>query len=447
MQLNKLSFVALAVAAATATSQMASASAQSESQGLVEDSSLTLLNKNYAFHRDFHNGPGTQNYRNEWAHGILATFNSGYTQGTVGFGVDAHAALGIKLNSDRSNGTSGTGLLPTGSDGKAQDDFSYAGAAVKARLSNTELKYGDLSPTAPVFATGTSRLLPGTARGFQLLSKEVEGLSLDAAHFTAVRDGSASSNRDGAITLAYGGNVDAASVDYLGGSYAIAEGLSGTLYGARLEDIWKQYYANLNYVIPLGTEQALTFDFNLYDTSDAGRQLAGRIDNTSWSLSGAYALGAHKLTLVYQQVDGDEPFDYLSMDGRNIGDSIFLGNSVQYSDFNGPNEKSYQLRYDLNMAAYGVPGLTLMARYITGRDIDDSNYDGGPNGAYGWYSAGIDGKEGKHWERDLEARYVVQSGAAKDLSVRVRYATHRANGFDSDLDEVRVITQYPLDIF
>ncbi|MGT8993088.1 OprD family outer membrane porin, partial [Pseudomonas aeruginosa] len=28
--------------------------------------------------------------------------------------------------------------------------------------------------------------------------------------------------------------------------------------------------------------------------------------------------------------------------------SIFLANSVQYSDFNGPGEKSWQARYDLN---------------------------------------------------------------------------------------------------
>ncbi|WNQ02431.1 OprD family outer membrane porin, partial [Pseudomonas aeruginosa] len=42
------------------------------------------------------------------------------------------------------------------------------------------------------------------------------------------------------------------------------------------------------------------------------------------------------------------------------GDSIFLANSVQYSDFNGPGEKSWQARYDLNLASYGVPGLTFM---------------------------------------------------------------------------------------
>jgi imipenem/basic amino acid-specific outer membrane pore len=441
MQFKKLSIIAVAVAAAS--SQLAMASAQSESNGFVEDSSLVLLNKNYAFYRDLHNAPGSQNYRNEWAHGVMATFESGYTQGTVGFGIDAHAALGLKLNSDRSNGNSGTGLLPTNSDNEAEDDYSYAGGAVKARISSTELKYGNLTPTAPVFATGSARLFTGTAEGFQLLSSEIDGLSIDAGHFTAIRDGSASTNSDGAITLSYdfGGVVDAKSVDYLGGSYAFTDNFSATLFGAQLEDVWNQYYANLNYNIPLSDSQALTFDFNVYDTSETGDELAGKIDNTTWSLSAAYTLGGHKFTLAHQQVDGDEPFDYISMDGGNSGDSIWLANSVQYSDFNAPNEKSWQVRYDLDMASYGVPGLSFMARYVTGDDIDGTKAD--PNGVY---AGNFGGDDEKHWERNLEAKYVFQDGAAKDLSIRVRHATHRATAFDNDLDEIRVITEYPLSI-
>ena len=443
MQMMKLSAIAFAVAAST--SQLAMASAQSESNGFVEDSSLVLLNKNYYFNRDFRNNTGPQSYREEWAHGVMATFESGYTQGIVGFGVDAHGAVGIKLDSGK--GTSGTGLLPTSSsgNGEAADDYSYAGGAVKARISNTELKYGNLFPTAPVFATGTARLFPGSATGFQLLSSELDNLSIDGGHFTAIRDGSRETNSDGEITTAYGGTV-ANSADYLGGTYGFTDNFSATLYGAQLEDVWNQYYANLNYNIPLTDSQALTFDANVYDTSETGDEKAGKIDNTTWSLSAAYTLGAHKFTLAHQQVDGDMPFDYISMDSRNAGDSIFLANSVQYSDFNAPNEKSWQARYDLDMAPYGVPGLSFMARYITGEDIDGTKADA--SGAYSYFNAVEDGKE---WERNLEAKYVFQDGAAKDLSIRVRHSTWRANGeangaLGDDLDEIRVITEYPLSI-
>ena len=442
MQLKKLSIIAVAVAAAS--SQLAMASAQSESNGFVEDSNLVLLNKNYYFNRDSRNNTSGPSYREEWAHGVLATYESGYTQGTVGFGVDAHGAVGIKL--DGGGGTSGLGLLPTSSeDGRAQDDYSYAGGAVKARISNTELKYGHLTPTAPVFATGSARLFTGTATGFQLLSSEIENLSVDAGHFTAIRDGSRETNSDGEITTFYSGQA-AKSADYLGGTYAFTDNFSATLFGAQLEEVWNQYYANLNYNLPLSEDQALTFDANVYDTSDTGDAKFGKIDTTIWSLSAAYTLGAHKFTLAHQQVDGDTPFDYLSMDNRNAGDSIWVANSVQYSDFNGPNEKSWQVRYDLDMAAYGVPGLSFMARYLTGDDIDGTKADA--SGAYGFYNVVNDGEE---WERNIEAKYVVQEGAAKDLSIRVRHSTWRANDnyslvYGDDLDEIRVITEYPLDI-
>ncbi|BAU76080.1 OprD family porin [Metapseudomonas furukawaii] len=439
MQVMKWSALALAVTAGT--TQLAFASAQEESKGFIDDSSLTLLNKNYTFYRNFLNNPGGQNYRNEWAHGIMADYQSGYTQGTVGFGVDAHAMLGIKLNSGK--GTAGTGLMPRGSDGRSQDDYSYAGGAVKARISNTEFKYGNLMPANPVFAVGTARLFPGSTEGFQILSSEIEGLNLEAGHFTSIRDGSASTDRNGRITLAYdfGAVVDAQNVDYLGGSYSLTDNVSVTVYGSEFQDVWRQYYGNLNYNIPFSDTQALNFDFNIYRTSDEGKSLAGEIDNTTWSLSAGYTIGAHKFTLAHQRVNGDEPFDYLSMDGQNAGDSIFLANSVQYSDFNAPNEKSWQVRYDLNMAEFGVPGLSFMTRYITGDDIDGTKMD--PTGVY---AGNFGGDDEKHWERDIEAKYVVQEGSAKDLSFRVRQATHRATSFDSDLDEVRLIVEYPLSI-
>ncbi|MGG7558111.1 MULTISPECIES: OprD family porin [Pseudomonas] len=410
--------------------------------GFVEDSSLTLTHRNFYFYRNNLNNPGGQNYREEWAHGLMLDYRSGYTQGIVGFGVDAYAQLGLKLDSGR--GRTGTGLLPVDSDGRAEDEYSEAGGALKARISKTELKYGNLTPLNPVFGTGSARLFTTYANGFQLTSSELKGLQLDAGHFTSGND-SASTNDDGALKALYAG-VETRSVDYLGGSYALSDQLSVSLYGSQFADIWRQYYANANYSYALSENQSLNLDFNLYRTNDYGQRLAGKIDNTTWSLAAAYKVGAHRLTLAYQRVDGDEPFDYLGFD-QQPGTSIFLANSVQILDFNAPNERSWQLRYDLDMAPFGVPGLSFMSRYVSGDHIDDSHYDGGPNGAYGRY-----GSDGKRWERDIEARYVVQEGKAKDLSIRVRQASIRstaqvARADTTDNNEVRVIIEYPLNIF
>lgn len=416
--------------------------AHAADHGFVEDSSLILTNRNFFFYRNNLNNPGGQNYRDEWAHGIMLDFRSGYTQGTVGFGVDAYAQLGLKLDSGR--GRTGTGLLPIDSDGRPEDEYSEAGGALKARISRTELKYGNLTPLNPVFGTGNARLFTPVTNGFQLTSHELEALQLDIGHFTSGNDGN-STNDDGALKALYAG-VETRSVDYLGGSYALSDRLSVSLYGSQFSDIWRQYYANTNYTFALSEGRSLNLDFNLYRTLDEGQRLAGEIDNTTWSLAAAYKFGAHRLTLAYQQVDGDEPFDYLGFD-QQPGTSIFLANSVQVLDFNAPNERSWQLRYDLDMAPFGVPGLSFMSRYISGDHIDDSHYDGGPNGAYGRY-----GDDGKRWERDLEARYVVQSGPARDLSVRVRQASVRstaqvARADTTDNNEVRIIIEYPLSIF
>ncbi|MNF10345.1 Porin D precursor [compost metagenome] len=59
-------------------------------------------------------------------------------------------------------------------------------------------------------------------------------------------------------------------------------------------------------------------------------------------------------------------------------------------------------------------------------------------------SAGNPLTDQKRWERDFEARYVVQSGSLKDMSLRLRQATTRATAFESDLNEVRLIVEYPL---
>jgi imipenem/basic amino acid-specific outer membrane pore len=430
---------ALPLAISSCLGQMACAASDN---GFVEDSSLTLTNRNFYFYRNNLNNPGGQNYRDEWAHGIMLDYRSGYTQGTVGFGVDAYAQLGLKLDSGK--GRTGTGLLPIDSDGRPEDEYSEAGGAVKARISQTELKYGNLTPLNPVFGTGNARLFTSVATGFQLTSNELKALQLDIGHFTAGND-SNSTNADGALKALYAG-VETRSVDYLGGSYALSDQLSVSLYGSQFTDIWRQYYGNANYTYALDEGQSLNLDFNLYRTNDSGQSLAGKIDNTTWSLSTAYRFGAHRVTLAYQRVDGDEPFDYLGFD-RQPGTSIFLANSIQVLDFNAPNERSWQLRYDLDMAPFGVPGLSFMSRYVNGDHIDDSHYDGGPNGAYGRY-----GDDGKRWERDIEARYVVQSGKARDLSIRVRQASVRstaqvARADTTDNNEVRVIIEYPLSIF
>ena len=420
MRVMKWSMIALAVAAGT--SQLALASSQDESKGFIEDSKLNVKTRMLYFSRDFRNNEGGQSRREETGLGFLGTFESGFTQGTVGVGVDAIGMLGLKLDSGK--GRAGTGLFPTGSDGRSQDDYSKGGGAVKFRISDTVLKVGDQFTALPVFATDDSRLLPEIAQGTLITSNEIEGLTLHAGHFTSLT-AQEQTDRD---------SFHLKEANVVGGTYAFTDNLSTSLYYSKVEDYWRKYYANVNWALPISDNQGLVFDFNIYDTKSEGsaeyRAFDGeKLDNRAFSLSGAYNIGAHTFTLAYQKVTGDGDYGY----GIDGGGTIFLANSVARSDFNAEDEKSWQARYDLNFAEYGVPGLTFMTRYVRGSGATTESTN-----------------NGKEWERDVDVKYVLQSGPAKDLSLRVRQATYRsADGVyygSSSIDELRLIVEYPLSI-
>ncbi|WP_457980427.1 OprD family porin [Ectopseudomonas composti] len=419
MQVMKWSVIALAVAAGT--SQMAVASSQSESNGFIEDSSFNIFNRALYFNRDFRNAaPGSQSYAEETGLGIRLLFESGFTQGTVGVGVDAHSLSSIKIDSGR--GRHSTGQFGTTGDGRGDDTQTEVGGAVKFRISDTVLKYGNQFTASPVFSTDDSRILPEVATGTLLTSNEIEGLELTAGRFTAMSSQTGSSRDD-----INGKAAGLTSANIIGASYSFTDNFSAAIHRSDVEDYFKKTYVNLNYNLPLAEEQALNFDFNAYKTTGDGDELYGEVDNKIWSLAAAYSLSAHTFTVAHQRSSGDAGYAY----GVDGGGTIWLANSVQMRDFNGKDEKSWQARYDLNMASYGVPGLSFMARYVRGTGIDN-----GP------------GSDLDRWERNIEAKYVVQDGAAKDLSFRVRQATYRADeGFEGGkLDEVRLIVEYPLSV-
>ncbi len=432
MRVMKWSMIALAVAAGT--SQLAVASSQDEAKGFVEDSTLNLKTRAMYMNRDFKHGAGNRRDPNtgEWVKGynedsgvsLLGVFESGFTQGTVGVGVDVLGMGAVRIDGGggRTSSTAGNGLFRNDSDTHPENAQGKAGAAVKFRISDTVLKYGQQFTTSPVFSTDDSRLLPEVATGTLITSKEIKGLELSAGRFTAMsaqtgmgRDSINGRNEPGLT-----------SANIAGATYAFTDNLTGTIAASDVEDYFKKQYINLNLTVPVDDKQSLNFDLNAYRTKDQGEALYGEQDNKIWSLAAAYSLEGHKFTLAYQRSSGDTGYAY----GVDGGGTVFLANSIQISDFNGTEEKSWQARYDLNMASYGVPGLSFMTRYVKGDNIDT-----GGNG------------EGREHEWNLESKYVLQEGAAKDLSFRVRYAVYRATeNYATDNNDVRLIIEYPLSI-
>lgn len=400
-----------------------------------DEAGWSLLSRNYFLHSDFRSpSPSGQSYRQEWAQGFIGDIRSGFTEGTLGLGVDAHGFVGLKLDGGR--GHAGTGLLPRDSDGRAASDYSSAGAALKLRMGHTLLRYGEMTVETPVFDTADKRLRPEYATGWLLENTDLPDWRLQAGRFTAFSNQDSSSSAedfDG-----YGASTDGHAISLAGATYAPDGPFGGALFASQLQDTWRQAYLNLN-----ARQGDWHLDGNLYQTRDTGNASAGAIDTLAYSVAAKYAFGAQAVTLAYQKIEGDTPFDFVG------GDSIYLANSIKYADFNGPGERSWQLRYDLDMATFNVPGLKLMARYVSGSGIDGTHAPQG--GAYNPFDPDDDrytpqqGKGGRHWERDVDLKYTVQSGSAKGLNLSLSHVSHRANSAQAgdDIDRLYVIIEYP----
>ena len=432
----KVSLFTLSILSAALSYPLLSQAAQQDAKGFLEDSQLTGQLRNYYRNNDYRNRDSDGR---EWAQGLQLDYQSGYTQGQIGFGIDAHAYFAAKL--DSGGGRARTKLLVSDASGESEDRSALAGGAVKMRVANTELKYGDLRPYNPVIALADSRLMPATATGFAFNSQELDGLMLEGGHFTAARDFN-QTGRDSGFYAGYAG-VEGGDVDFLGGTYQVHPQVALGLYTSRYEDLWRQHYVNLNFDQPLdqAAYQNLNLDFNLYRSLDEGKALAGDIAVTAWSLALAYRLGPQTFTVAHQRIDGDVPFDYLVLGGGGFHDSIYLANSSLIADFNGPEERSWSLRYTLDFSTLGAPGLSFTTRYIRGDNVEGDRVPVGS--PYAYYA-----DNEKHWERDVDVRYVVQAGVAKDLSFTLRQGTHRISGTsDGNVDHIRLITEYPFNLF
>ncbi|VVO28027.1 OprD family porin [Pseudomonas fluorescens] len=376
------------------------------------DSSATLSLRNFYFNRDFRQDTATQSKREEWAQGFMFNAKSGYTEGPVGFGVDLYAALGVKL--DSSDARAGTGLLPNAFGNAGPDEYSDLSGVFKAKVSKTELKVGGLMPKSPVALSSDARLLPPFFNGAALTSTDVDNLMIDVGQFRSVNYRNSSANHDDLRTGNYSASSD--RFDYAGAAYTFGPQLTASFWRAELADVYQQNYYGLLATHTLGS-WTLGGNLGYFDSSEAGAQRAGKIDNGLASVLLSANLGGHTWRVGYQDNRGRSPFPFLQDADPNVA------NVVQILDFTRAHESSWQARYDVNMAAYGVPGLTFLARYLRGDGFE------------------VAGSNAQEWERDLDVSYIIQSGPLKNLGMRWRNAMVRSDAL-GDLDENRLILSY-----
>ncbi len=408
------SLLALAV---TSLGLAASLPSSALAAGFVDDAKVSLGLRNFYINRNFVDPAYPQGKAEEWTQSFILDARSGFTEGSVGFGLDVLGMYAVKLDGGR--GTRNTGLLPVHDDGRPADDFGRLGVAAKAKLSNTELKVGEWVPSLPILRADDGRSLPQTFEGAQLTSSEIAGLTLYGGQFRGNSERNDASMED----MKFGG-AESDRFNFAGGEYKFNQ--ERTLVGlwhAELQDIYNQQYVNLVHNQPIG---AWTLGANLgyFVGGEDGSELAGELDNRVYSGLFSAKTGAHAFYLGLQKVSGDDK--WMRVNGTSGGT---LANDSYNASYDNAQERSWQVRYDYNFAGLGIPGLTLMNRYISGDNVH--------------VGAVSDGKE---WSRETELAYVVQSGTFKNLSMKWRNNTIRRDFSTNEFDENRLIFNYPLSL-
>ena len=437
--MQKTQKLSLAILIQAALISSAYANEQSEAKGFIEDAEGSVLFRTGYINRD-KKTVGVKD-QSSAAQSAIFKLDSGYTQGVVGFGVgvvgDASFKLGANKNASNNMIPRETGLNEKGElakqAGDTYDHWARGGANVKARISNTDIRYGTQVLDLPVLASNTGRMVPEYFEGFLATSREIKGLELTAGKFTK-NQMSEQINSDG-------NNLDSAVV--WGAKYKFNDALNASYYGLNSEDKLERHYINANYKHSLANGSSLTYDFSGYHTewdqdattysSTLGNENIDGRSNNIWAVSGSYNYGPHNMMLAYQQNTGNTGYDY----GQNADgfQSVYLPNSY-LSDFVGNHEKSAQVQYNLDFGKIGVPGLNWTTAYVYGWDIEVAGNN----------------QEGKEREIFNQVKYTVQSGFAKDASLRVRNSIYRANSaydrpYIGSTNEWRLFLDIPVKLF
>ncbi|WP_341963948.1 OprD family porin [Pseudomonas sp. RC10] len=386
----------------------------------LKDSTATLDMKNYYFNRDYRE-ESAQSMRNEWAQGFILDVKSGFTEGTVGFGLDAVGMLGVKL--DSSPDRSGTGLLDRGSDKRADDEYSKLGVTGKVRLAKSELRLGYLVPDLPTLQPNTSRLFPQSFSGTQLVSSDIKNLTLTLGQLDQAKDRDSTDYQDMHLTSqskAYKSTAASDQFRFDGGDYKLTPNTTLTYHYAQLEGLYNQQFVGVKNSFGLGPGVVKT-DVRYFAADEDGAALAGKVDNRALSTRMMWNWNGHSIGGGYQKQMGSTPFTYVD------GTVTYLFTEYQLVNFSQTKERAWHGRYDYDFAALGVPGLKFSARYAKGDQAEIIGFNG----------------EGREWERDMDISYVIQGGPFKNVSFRWRNAQNNGNYYN-DTNENRVIIGYTL---
>ncbi|MEJ5905615.1 OprD family outer membrane porin [Pseudomonas kermanshahensis] len=429
------------------------ASGSASAAGFLEDSKASVTLRNTYYNDDYREGQGVSKLE-EWGQGFQLNYSSGFTQGTVGFGLDAIAQWGIRLDgggrasatgpgtdfSTNADSRQPTNMFPRNSDGSSVNEFGSLSPAVKMRISKTELRYGVIEPNMPVLTLIDGRLLPQLFEGTQITSTDIDNLKLIGGQIEKVKDRGSSSYDSMKVSGALG---DSNKFRYVGGDYQLGKSLTLQYYYGNLEDFYKQHFLGAIKTWDIGPGK-LKADLRYFHSRPDGAngkgdanysssgfygdgKTRGKVDNDLYSGLFTYSVGGHAISLGYQQSEGESYFPSINL---GAGSGVYLITDGMLGRFGAAGEHAWQARYYYNFAAQGIPGLMAGMHYTRGDNIKANDY------------------ERKEFERITFISYTLQNGPLKGLGATISQSMYRTNqtGLRAQ-DEYKLMVKYEIPIF
>ncbi|MBK0062432.1 MULTISPECIES: OprD family outer membrane porin [unclassified Acinetobacter] len=406
----------------------------------IEDSQIQLKFKNFYLDRQYNTTPA-KNW-GSWSQAATLDAKSGYAQvGNVQLGIDVLAQYAVRLDGrDRNadwvlpyNGVSGTGT------GQQDRDFGKIGATLKAKISQTELRVGEILPITPVVVFDPSRQLLTTYNGVWLESKDIKNTKLTLGYLDSINARYENQPMDFGLwpkPLNNDGKTDGMYV--AGIDYQFNNHWSASYFYGDVTNIYRQNYLGMNYKNNYDRFK-LDTHIRLFDNAESGDALYGDIDNQALSFGSMLTYGAHSFGLSYQQMFGDQGQNGSAATGAPYFPSLAGWVPQPYLDnwsvvsFVRKHEKSVGFTYSYDFNELGLKGLKTTAKYWHGWDVN-SNYE----------SSALTGK-GKEAEFNFILNYVVPEGKLKGLGFQWMYINvdfDNIAGQPSDLQEHRIATTY-----
>ena len=392
----------------------------------IDDSNVQLKFKNFYLDREYNQdtaGVVNKGYGN-WTQAVTLDAKSGYHDIGAGIqvGADLLAQYAVSL---KANGND-IHMPFDASEGKSERDNAKLGATLKVKVSETELKVGDLLPMSPVVFFDPSRQLLTTYSGAWLESKDLKNTKLTLAYIDGINARYDNQYQD--LSLFPNNNFTKTTNDgmYIAGiDYQFTPKFAGSYWYADVTNIYQQHYTAGTFKTNLSEKTKLDAHIRYFDNSESGDKLYGSIDSQAVSVGAKINNGMHTVQLGYQQMFGEH--------GKEATMFPTLGGWVpqpyldnwSVASFIRKDERSWSLGYTYNFKDVGISGLTATVRHFRGDNID----------------FGAAKPEGKENENNVIVNYVVPEGKLKGLGFNYMFIDTNYN-FGNDLQEHRIATTY-----